>query len=268
MNFRHLWRLFCQTFSLSFSVMLMYRQNLIYFLLFESIFVFSHFLSFDIGLNLAGGAIAGWNRPQLFLLLAINTFSHLLFISFFIGPIFNLSDHIWNGTLDYALMKPLPGPIAIYFTNQFIISNLPNLVIAFGLMLYFLAENAINWSIGKALLLIAATFLGLAVRVALAVFMMVPAFFSERLTDGEGSFWSIAGLGRYPTSMFPRVLEYVVTYLIPVGMMAAIPAQTVTGQEHAGALFGALVAGVVFTWLAYAFLQFGLRNYKSVNAGL
>lgn len=268
MNHRHLIKLFKQTFSISVGVMLIYRQNLIYFLFFESLFIFSHFLSFSIGLDIAGGSIGGWSRSELYLLLSINTFSHLVFISFFIAPIFNLSDHIWNGKLDYALMKPLPGPLGIYFTNEFIVSNLPNLLVAGGILLYFMMENQLvsqPWIWG---LVFVMTLLGLCVRIALATFMMVPAFFSERLTDGEGSFWSISGLARYPSTMFPRLMEYITTYLIPIGMMAVVPSETLLQKDSLTNIWMAALASILFSMLAYLSLVWGLRNYKSVNAGI
>lgn len=264
----HLSKLFRQTFSLSLGVMLIYRQNLIYFLFFESLFIFSHFLSFSIGLDMAGGSIGGWSRSELYLLLSINTFSHLIFISFFIAPIFNLSDHIWNGKLDYALMKPLPGPLAIYFTNEFIVSNLPNLLVAGGLLIHFMLENQLASQASTWGLVTMMVILGLCVRVALATFMMVPAFFSERLTDGEGSFWAVSGLARYPTSLFPRAMEYIVTYIIPLGMMAAMPSAILLEKDHSATLIFSVVMSVIFSALAYASLLWGLRNYKSVNAGI
>ena len=70
-------KLFARTFDISVGVMLMYRANLVFFLIFETLFISAQFLTVKVGFALAGGDIAGWTKEQAYLLTAVSGLSHL-----------------------------------------------------------------------------------------------------------------------------------------------------------------------------------------------
>ena len=100
-------KLFGRTFGLSASTMLIYRANIVFFLIFETFFLAAQFLTVKVGFDLAGAEIAGWTRREAYLLTAVNGLTHQFFICFFINPIFGLGLQVWNGQYDYVLLKPL-----------------------------------------------------------------------------------------------------------------------------------------------------------------
>ena len=264
---RSFFRIYAQTLANSAGVMLAYRANLIFFFLFESFFLVSSFLGAGLGVSLAGGAINGWSRDQIFALTAINGVSHQFFVCFFIAPLFNLPEFVWNGRMDYVLQKPMHPLLALIVTSEVMISNLPNVFINLGLAVYFTlkvapASGAQIWLAFGFLIL-----LGLAVRFALAIFCMAPAFFAERLIEGEDGFWSIVGTGRFPTSVFPRTIQRIFLYVIPLSVMAAVPAGLLFHhvEWQQAALAGVSACGFAVTSLV--FFNFALRSYKSVNSG-
>jgi ABC-2 type transport system permease protein len=264
------WQLLKRQFELSAGVMLVYRSNILFFVTFETLFLLSQFLTVRIGFDLAGGSIAGWTREEAYLLTAVNGVSHQMFICFFINSIFNVGMWVWNGQLDYVLLKPMPPLLGIFFNGQFVVSNLPNLILNLGAVAYFLAGDAplgaaSAWSfLAFAVLALA----GLAVRVGLAIVCVSPAFLSERLTDVEEAFWSVASLGRYPLSIYPRALELALTFAIPVGMLAALPASALFGKLSLPYLLAALVAACAFVALCCAAFLKALGRYQSVNSGV
>jgi ABC-2 type transport system permease protein len=259
------WELLKQQFSLSAGVMLVYRSNILFFVTFETLFLVSQFLTVRIGYDLAGGAVAGWTREEAYLLTAVNGLSHQLFLCFFINSIFNVGTWVWNGQLDYVLLKPMPPLLGILFNGQFVVSNLPNLAVSLGAVVYFLAGSslpgAVAWWAPLAFALFVAA--GLAVRIGLALLCVAPAFLSERLTDGEDAFWSVASLGRYPPSIYPRALELALTFAVPLGMLAAVPAGVLFGKLSLVACLGAFVGSIAFVALCcWTFLQ-ALARYQS-----
>jgi ABC-2 type transport system permease protein len=265
---KHYLRLFARTFGVSTSVMLIYRANIVFFLIFETMFMVAQFLAVSVGFDLAGGEIAGWTRDQVYLLTAVNGLTHQFFICFFIGPIFNLSMQVWNGQYDYVLLKPLHPFVSMLVNGQMVISNLPNMLINLGIVAFFLirVEASLQWHLLPVFFVFVA--LGVAVRVALAVICVAPVFFSERLADVEDSFWSVVSLGRYPLSVYPRGLELFLTFVIPVGMVASLPASALFGTDGIASLAGAFVASVAFVLLAGAIFMRCLSRYQSVNSGV
>jgi ABC-2 type transport system permease protein len=252
------------------SVMLAYRANLLYFFLFESFFLASSFLGAGLGMSLAGGDINGWNSDQMYALTAINGLSHQFFICFLIAPLFNLPDFIWNGRMDHILQKPVHPLLALAASSEVMISNIPNLMINGVLAIWLVAKASgqLLTSPGQWLTFFLLFLLGVGVRFALAIFCMAPAFYAERLIEGEDGFWNLAGTGRFPTSVFPRLIERILLYAIPLSMMAAVPAGFLFGKLQASEVAGAVVGSILFFGLAIVFFHVALRSYKSVNSGI
>lgn len=260
--------MFRAAFGVSTSTMLVYRANVFFFLGFEVLFLSAQFLSVSVGFDLAGGDIAGWTRQEVYFLTAVNGLSHQLFICFFINPVFNLQTQVWNGQFDYLLLKPVHPLLSMFFHGQFAVSNLPTAVVNLIAVIVLMAAGAAPVT---AVQLVAFTLFfaaGVAVRVGLAILCMAPVFLTERLTDVEEGFWSLASLGKYPLSIYPRAVETALTFVIPIGMMAAMPAAVLYKPESGlGRMAAAFVVSILFTALSVRIFRLALRRYQSVNSG-
>lgn len=265
---KRIFKLFLRNFEISTNVMLVYRSNIVFFLIFETMFLLAQFITIGIGFDLAGGQIAGWTKEQAFLLTAINGVSHQLFICFFINPIFSTGMWVWNGQLDYVLLKPMPPLVSMWINGQFVISNLPNLLFNLIAVVYFVAMNTLPaspWAYAAFPVFVGA---GLVVRVALALLCIAPVFLSERLADVEDSFWALSSLGRFPMSVYPRAMETFLTFVIPIAMLASVPASVVFDMKTTLWLAGALVASGVFAFASGKIFMAALGRYQSVNSGV
>lgn len=256
-----------RTFDISAGVMLIYRSNVVFFLMFETFFILAQFLSISVGYDLAGGPVAGWSRQEAYVLTAVNYLSHHVFLCFFINQIFTISSNVWNGQFDYILLKPLHPLASIFFTGQFSVSNIPNMVISLGLVAW-LMRTGTHVDATQLLTFVVLFIVGVLVRVALALLCMAPVFFSEKLGDVEDSFWSISGLARYPMSVYPRALAAMLTFVVPIGMVASVPASALFGKLSPEYLVAALAAAVVFVVVATWLFMVSLRSYQSVNSGV
>ncbi len=267
---RRFFRMFAATFAVSTSTMLIYRANVFFFVCFEIFFLAAQFLSVKLGFDLAGGNVAGWTREQAYVLTAVNGLSHQLFICFFINPIFNLAGQVWNGQFDYLLMKPLPPLLAMFFHGQYAISNLPTLIVnAVAVVLLLVAGTGGGPLTAEKMLVFSVFFLvGVMVRVSLAVLCMAPVFFSERLADVEEGFWSLASLGKYPLATYPRGLALFLTFVLPIGMLGAFPAETLFHETAPLRLLLALGASLLFCVVAVLGFKVALTRYQSVNSGV
>lgn len=260
-------RQYRRTFSNAASLMLAYRSNLLFFFVFETLFLLSSFLSVSVGFDFAGGSIAGWTRDEAYLLAAISGMSHQLFICFMINPLFLASSEVWTGKYDYVLLKPLGLFRAMILTADVAVSNIPNALINAVLLVVFMARaDILTFSHG--LLMIFFVIASLLTRCALALLLVAPTFFAERMSEGESAFWSIQGIGRYPTSIFPRVLEMIFTFVLPLGMLASIPASALYGKESPTYYLYAILAAGIFLFIAVQFYRFAAKQYKSVNSGI
>lgn len=262
------WRRLVANFEISLSVMLTYRENVLYFLVFESFFILAQFLTMKVGFDVAGASLKGWTREQAYVLTAINGLSHQVFICFFINGVFSITQWVWNGAFDYILLKPVPPLVGSLMCGQMIISNFPGLLINAVLLIVLALQGQSSFTVVNLLAASAIFFLGVAVRVALALLVITPVFFSERLSHGETSFWAIVRLSGYPMNIYWKAVENILTFFIPIALLSYTPAAIVLNKSEGILwLLGSLASGVVFVTLAYGVFSWGVTHYKSVNSG-
>jgi ABC-2 type transport system permease protein len=262
------WRMFRAAFGVSTSTMLIYRSNVFFFLGFEVLFLSAQFLSVKVGFDLAGGSIAGWSRSEVYFLTAVNGLSHQIFICFFINPLFNLQTQVWNGQFDYLLLKPVHPLLSMFFHGQFAISNLPTAVLNLVAVVGLLAGGDVPLGAAQVAAFTLFFLTGVAVRIALGIACMAPVFLSERVTDSEEAFWSLASLGKYPLTIFPRAVELALTFVVPVGMMAALPAAAVFKADSAARMLAAFACSLGFIAAGVRVFRAALGRYQSVNSGV
>lgn len=257
-----------QTISNSIATMLIYRANLIFFFLFESMFLAGHFITTALGFRYAGGSIAGWSAQEAFLLTGIASLTHQIFVCFFINPLFMLPQHVWSGQFDYILTKPLHPLFSAAASSEVAISNIPNLIINFCVVVYLLFFNKIEFNQINIVFFIAAIAFSIAVRVAFALLCVAPVFFSERLAGVEDSYWSVSSLGRYPLSVYPKWISKFLTFILPMGAIAYVPAGILYQKLTINDFLVSVIASTVFCFICYKFFMLSMRNYQSVNSGV
>jgi len=266
---RHFFRMYRRVFANSTSTMLAYRSNLVFFFIFETMFLAGNFTSIAVGFHFAGGDIAGWTREQAFLMAAINSIGHQVFICFFIGPLFGAPYKIWDGTMDYVFLKPMPRFLSIMLNaGEITVSNLPNLAITTALSVWLFVRSWADFSAGALVACLVFLVVGIMVRVALAIFCLAPGFLAERLVGGEDVFWSLSSAGRYPASVYGVWLERFFTFGLPLAMLGSVQASVLFGKKAPLTHGLALMSSLLFVGLAAWFFHFAASRYKSVNSGV
>lgn len=267
---RYYRRLFFQVIANSTASMLAYRSNVIFFFLFESLFTIANLGGILLGVDFAGGQLADWTLNQVMFVTSLYGIGHQLFVMFCMGGLFNTGWFVWNGRMDYVLLKPLHPLLGMHATNEFVVSNTPNLLINSGIFVFFcqkVAAEGATFGFANTLGMILFFFAGMAVRYGLALLVVTPAFFAEKLAEGEESYWSIQSLSKYPSGVFPRVMQWIFTFLLPVASIAAIPANVFFGRLNLGQMALHLSVALFFSWCTIKFYEFGAKHYQSVNTG-
>lgn len=267
---RYYWNILKRVLAMSTSSMLAYRSNVLFFFLFETFFLIANMGGILLGVNLAGGSLGGWTLNEVMFVASLYGVGHQLFTMLCIGGLFNTGWFVWSGRMDYVLLKPLHPLIAMHAANEVVISNIPNLIINIGIFITFcfrIAGEGTVFTLAKSLGLFVFFLAGLAVRYGLALLVVAPAFFAEKLAEGEDSYWSLQSLAKYPTGVFPRIMQWIFSFMLPVASIAAIPAEVFFGRQNVYEAFLHLTVAVVFSWSTVKFYELGARRYQSVNTG-
>ena len=73
----------------------------------------------------------------------------------------------------------------------------------------------------------------------------------------------------YPLSMYPESMQFILTYLIPIGWVSFYPVSSLLGMEakFSGLVipFVTLAVGFIVMLIAGAYFNFGLRKYESAG---
>lgn len=212
-------------------------------------------------------ALNGWNYSAMIALLGVyqilGAIRNLCF-----GPsleaLAGMGREIWNGEFDFILLRPLQPQFLSAFRrwNPFAIFDL---LLGAGVLTWAACLSGkeipiLQW-VGFFLALAAA---GVTLYAVLIIFTALvfwsPDFMFTWLFD------SLFQTARFPVQIYPAGLRFILTWIIPVGLMTTIPAQAFSGQLSLGTLLTALAAAAILLILASWLFRLGIRRYSSASS--
>jgi len=210
-------------------------------------------------------SVGGWSKAEFLVL--IGTYELITGLrGTFINP--NLSwfpdNGIRNGKLDSYLLQPAPS---LFLASLSLSAPLALLECGLGAVV-------LGWGIGAApdmpslygvlswLVLVVAA---LVVTWALSVLLACLAFWAPKL-QLDVFYDSAWQLGRYPTDVFSRPIRFLLTYVFPLALIAAVPSSALLDGAAAVQLLGGLAAAVIAAGLAALAWRAGLRRYTGATS--
>jgi ABC-2 type transport system permease protein len=203
--------------------------------------------------------IRGWGLSDMYIVFGIAASSFGL-ASILFGNVFNLSEIIARGRLDYYLS--LPRPVLLHaLASRSIASGFGDFT--YGI-LSFLVAGVFTWSaFGRFFIGV-----GLATVVFISFLVIVQslAFWMGNTTSLGNLFMNaMLTFALYPTSLFDGPAKFILFTIIPAAFMGAVPASVVTAFSWQG--LGILVIGAsVFLILSMLVFRNGLNRYESGSA--
>jgi ABC-2 type transport system permease protein len=214
-------------------------------------------------------ALAGWNLGEVAFLYGLRLTMHALngAIS---GGLYGLEWKVRQGDFDRFLVRPVP-PLLQLLCEQVHISILGDLI--GGLALFAAASSlvAIDWT-APALLYLALALIGGAL-IELAMRLLFSALAFRALSANAFMFLLdtlFSNFSNYPLKIFGSVLEFLLTFGIPLAFMAYFPAAVLlgrTGDLQVNPLFAyaAPLAGLVWLLGALQVFNHEMRSYQSAG---
>jgi ABC-2 type transport system permease protein len=139
------------------------------------------------------------------------------------------------------------------------------------LLAFAISNVGADWTFGKAVLLVLAVIGGGLIEGAVQVTL---GSFSFRVLNALALRTTVNEVfnlyGNYPTHIFPRLLEYLLTFVLPVAFVAYFPASAILGRGDQLTLPEAFawispVLGICLFALAVRFWGWQSRNYQSAG---
>jgi ABC-2 type transport system permease protein len=209
--------------------------------------------------------LGGWSQPELLTVMGIYMMMGGIIQSAIQPNMQRLMNEIQEGTLDFALTKPVDGQILVSI-REFRFWQLTDVVV--GLVVLVIAVVQMQEKIGivQALAFTAALILGGIMIYCFWLMLTTTAFWLIRIWELVNLFQGLYAAGRWPVTIYPQWLRIGLTFIVPVAFAVTIPAEALTGRLTGFTLIGAFGLAVFLMIMARLIWRLGVRSYSGASA--
>jgi ABC-2 type transport system permease protein len=209
--------------------------------------------------------LGGWSQPELLAVMGIYMLMGGVIQSAIQPNMQRLMNEIRDGTLDFALTKPVDGQILISI-REFRFWQLTDVVV--GLVVLVIAEMQMREQIGiwQAIAFTAALILGGIIIYCFWLMLTSTTFWLIRIWELINLFQGLYAAARWPVTIYPQWLRIGLTFIVPVAFAVTVPAQALTDRLTPFILLGALGLAVFLMALARFIWKLGVHNYSGASA--
>lgn len=161
-------------------------------------------------------------------------------------------EHIQGGTFETVLLKPL-SPLFFITAANFDTGSIG--LFTGGLVMTIISALQTGTGDGMAIPMFILLFIsGVAVMGGIDLIMAAISFKWVGNSRIPEIFGSIKEFGKYPIGIFPKVIQFISSFIIPVAVVGFFPASALLGRLEAAAFLSIIPCGL--------FLLFGIWLYK------
>jgi ABC-2 type transport system permease protein len=261
---KHL-RIYYHILKFNIQLLLEYRLNA----LVQALFAFVFFIGLVLILEVVFSktkSLGGWNKSEMLLLLGITTtIWGVVETLFFDGLRRLMMSGISTGEMDTILTKPVNPQFLATFSHF----NVGQAFHPFGMLFFTLYWC---WQLSSAFTLLSVLSFLILVPVCLAILYLVFStyatfsFFMTRSSQIIRSMQTLTDHSQYPTSIYPKSIQFGLTVIAPVTFVGYIPTLFLLNKGNLGLfVFTCLFACLVFVINQFAW-KYSLRHYSSASS--
>jgi ABC-2 type transport system permease protein len=190
-----------------------------------------------------------------------------LFQAFFFVNVANIPELVRTGKLDSLLVLPLDSQFVVS-TKQFGLDSIVNALVGMAVVIFSLQRLHITpGSMAIALYLVALGF-GVAIHYSIMLSLAAVSFWIVRAQGLVYGYFNFLNIARYPDVIFPQVFRWIFGWIVPVIIVANIPARLLIKSlgQPAWLMFHLIAAGSLAALLSRAFWRWALQHYSSASS--
>src|SRR5207253_5632660 len=211
--------------------------------------------------------IGDWTKWEVVLLVGTHQIIAQLFQAFFFVNVANIPELVRTGKLDSLLVLPIDSQFAVS-TKQFGLDSVINALIGAAVVIFSLARLHVTPGTAAVLLYLVALGFGIAIHYSIMLSLAAVSFWIVRAQGLVYGYFNFLNIARYPDVIFPRIFRMIFGWVIPVVIVANIPARLLIkslGQPVQLMLHLVIASSIIF-WLSRIFWRFALRHYSSASS--
>ena len=211
--------------------------------------------------------LGDWSKWEVVLLVGTHQIIAQLFQAFFFVNVANIPELVRTGKLDSLLVLPIDSQFAVS-TKQFSLDSVVNAVVGAAVVCVSLSKLGIVPAPSAILLYVVALGFGIAVHYSIMLSLAAFSFWIVRAQGLVYGYFNFLNIARYPDVIFPPIFRFIFGWIIPVVIVANIPARLLIKSlgQPGWLMFQLVVASSIITVLSRSFWHFALRHYSSASS--
>jgi ABC-2 type transport system permease protein len=211
--------------------------------------------------------IGDWSKWQCVLLVGTHQLTSQIFQAFFYVNLSELPELIRTGRLDLMLLLPVDPQFAVS-TRKFGMDNVVNAIVGASIVVFSLFQLRVVPNASQIALYIVAVAFGVTIHYSVMFGLATVAFWIVRAQGLIYGYFNVFNIARYPDVVFRGVFKMVFSYLIPVIIVANVPARILSrALESPWNGLARLVGASLFIFFATrVFWHIALRRYSSASS--
>lgn len=208
----------------------------------------------------------GWNAYEVMLLYAFSLFSYGIAGTFFYRIMHNLPLQIKMGTFDDVLVKPVKV-LPYLISSNFMCNYIAHISLSILVMVFSFRQLKIQLSILFLLKVIEILFMGGIIYSSFFLFVAGISFFFISNNALANVMFFFREISFYPISIFPKIIQVIVTVFIPYGFINYYPLRDLLRKKDLifqGNIsnFGYFISVLFFIFSCFFFCK-STKYYKS-----
>lgn len=214
--------------------------------------------------------LADWGFKELAFLYGMSVLTHGLSVIFFTKTWYMGWDII-HGELDRMRLRPM-GTLFQFLAGDLNFYGITDLIPGIILFVYGCISVNFSWSLSNTICMICAIIGGTLLRGALYLTVGSSTFWTKNPTHFSGFFQELFNrTNMYPLSMYPRGVQFVFTFILPLSWVAFYPAAEFMGKNSMitlpyGMAFITLALGAALFALSCKIFSTGFTQYESAGS--
>ncbi|PJC28240.1 hypothetical protein CO054_01205 [Candidatus Shapirobacteria bacterium CG_4_9_14_0_2_um_filter_39_11] len=208
--------------------------------------------------------LADYSREQvIFFFLVFNLVD--IMIQFFFRGVYQFRPLVISGNYDLDLLKPLPSFFRPIFGWTDIL-DFTTLVPLWGYFIWFVFTNHLFTGFIDFALFFLLLLNALMVGFAFHLFVCAVCILTTEIDHLIEVYRDLANMARFPTDIYQKGIQYILTFTIPVIILITIPAKALLGLLSWQWLILSLVISGLFLWGSLRFWKYALTQYSSASS--
>ncbi len=208
--------------------------------------------------------IGSWDVHQTRVFLGVLFMVDALYMIFLQENLDRFSEKVRKGELDLLLTKPINSQFMISF-QRVSVSCFGNLMIASGWFVSSLMQLE-HFSWPRALWIFLLVPSGFAILYAIRFAMAALSVILVRADNLQFVWYQLYRLGMRPDSIYLKWLQIIILTILPVGLIASVPARALLDPPETWVYVWSLLAAPLSLWLSSLFWKYALTRYQSASS--